>query len=143
MAELIRRRLDLELWLRRPELRSVELPEPIVQALGGSLLSAPAIPAESCAALISVAPPTAPAPASPPIREFLAEFVAYIQAENVPHHAINKIGCLKSISDGFSHRAAFSHRQKSQAERPCSQARRKSRGVRRSSICHIHYRKKT
>lgn len=98
MAELIRRRLELELKLRQPELLSVSLPENLQQAIG--IRSVPISPPEEPAAPSPQPPPASPAPpASAPIslKEVLAEYTAFIQVENSPHHARNKIGCLKKF----------------------------------------------
>ncbi len=97
LAKLIRRRLDLELLLRRPELQSVELPESLVAASGGPSPLETLPPTSSVIAPPVVESTLTPAPtaallSSPAIRKFLTEFVAYIRAENDPQHATNKIG---------------------------------------------------
>jgi len=97
-ADLIRRRVDLEIELRRPELRGLELPSRLIEILD---LAAPPQPPATPAILLPPffggAFPGGVMPASPLIEEVLAEFLAYIAVENAPHHAQNKTGYLKKF----------------------------------------------
>ncbi len=98
MAELMRRKLELELRLRLPELRGVELPAKIWETLGG----APALSPPSSESIVPVAPvmatPSFPSePDSPKIEEALFEYLAFIRVENAKDHVVNKIGHLRKF----------------------------------------------
>ena len=102
MAELIRRKLELELQLRVPELRSVALPANVTGTFGDPPPPAPAPPVPPPPVPLSEAPPVAAAaepvsPPSPPARRVLAEYLAHIEVENSAHHAKNKTGYLKKF----------------------------------------------
>jgi len=91
MAHLMRRKLELELRLRLPELRSIELPTRILETLGEA--SSPQMTLVGSEADFSV-PEATP---SPDIEEVLSEYVAYIRVDNSTHHARNKISYLKKF----------------------------------------------
>ena len=97
MAQLMRRKLELEVALRQPELRGVTLPAKIWETLGESSLPAasPGAVVFSVAAVPAAA--ASAAPASPLIEEVLFEYVAFIRVENDGNHAVNKIGHLKKF----------------------------------------------
>lgn len=103
MADLIRRKLELELKLRQPELLSVALPENLQQAIG--VLPAKEVPVVKLEEPASSAPPPPslsacpelPGPAPISLKEVLAEYITFIQVENSSHHARNKVGCLKKF----------------------------------------------
>ncbi len=96
LAELIRRKLELELKLRAPELRSVALPANVTETFGDPL---PATRVPQPSPVPAEAPPVATAaepvsPPSPPARKVLAEYLAHIEVENSEHHVKNKTGYL-------------------------------------------------
>ena len=94
MAALMRRKLELEVRLRQPELRSVALPEKIVETFGDR--QAPAVAPAAVAEPVAGAP-NEPIPASPPISEVLEEYLAYINAEDSKSHATNKKTYLRKF----------------------------------------------
>jgi hypothetical protein len=84
-ADLICRRVELELGLRRPGICDVELPPKLAAALGLDAQPAPLIAGGASPAAPSCAiNGMERAPISPPISEVLSEFVAYIRVENAP-----------------------------------------------------------
>lgn len=102
LAELIRRKLELELQLRVPELRSVALPANVTGTFGDPAPPAPAPPVPPPPVPLSETPPVVPAaepvsPHSPPARKVLAEYLAHIEVENSEHHVKNKTGYLKKF----------------------------------------------
>jgi len=96
MAELMRRKLELEVALRQPELRGIVLHAKIWETLGERCLSEPSPGVVPSVASIPAA--GAPVdPGSPLIEEVLFEYVAFIRVENDGDHAVNKIGHLKKF----------------------------------------------
>lgn len=93
-AELIQRRVELEIELRRPELSGIELPQSILNAL--NLSSPEAVTAIPNLQLPFVGMPQASIE-SPAIEEVLSEFLAFIAVENSSHHAANKVSYLKKF----------------------------------------------
>lgn len=92
-ANLIRRKLEMELALRQPEFLSVSLPENLLRHLEIPPAMRPPVATMH-------EPPTEPPPSfspSPSLKEVLSEYVAFIRTENSAHHARNKIGCLKKF----------------------------------------------
>lgn len=99
MADLICRRLELELQLRAPELRSIKLPERIQLLLG--------IPAEVEIKSHITAVTEIPIPVSPPtgdslpsqvlVRDVLSEYLAFIKVANSNHHRRNKTTHLRKF----------------------------------------------
>lgn len=89
-AELICRRVELEVELRRPTVASQRIPEKLGAALGLNKMPEYPTPAADV--------PQAPEqPPSPDIKEVLGEFLAHILIENSPAHANNKIACLRKF----------------------------------------------
>ncbi len=87
-AEQLRRRIELEAELRRPELQLVQIPPPVLECLGVP----PPLPL----------PPTAAASAALPaggrrarVRDLLALYWGIIREENVAAHRSNKLSILR------------------------------------------------
>ena len=88
-AELICRRVELEVELRRPTVASQRIPEKLGVALGLDKMPECPTPADA-----QQAPEQAP---SPDIKEVLGEFLAFIHIENSPGHEKNKIAYLRKF----------------------------------------------
>jgi integrase len=86
-AEQLRRRIELEAELRRPELQLVQIPPPVLESLGAP----PRMP--------RTAAPAAPALAAggrrAGVRDLLALYWVFIREENVAAHRRNKLSILR------------------------------------------------
>ncbi len=91
-AALIQRKVELQVELMDPALVGLEIPEKIRQMLPARARRGPSLAAEPPKTVPVEAETTASSPANQHrIEHVLAEYLAFIESENSPHHVKNKI----------------------------------------------------
>lgn len=103
-AELLRRRIELEVALGDPRLGAAEIPPSLRDQIHSWSHGTPARPLDAPAIPAEVYIPPAPAPALPSsaksqervrIEEALTSYLASIRGENAPRHVENKLSMLR------------------------------------------------
>ena len=102
-AELILRRLELEIELARPEIASAQIPPAILARLGLPRRGGEAAPDDPAPVAVPAIISAPGAPQSPPaaddsaLIEGLRRYHAFIAQENDPHHVQGKLSILRAF----------------------------------------------